>query len=191
MNAESGERVVLVDADDRTCGSAPKLEAHRRGLRHRAFSVIVGNYRGELLLQQRARGKYHSAGLWANACCGHPRPGEDTPAAAVRRLQEEMGFICRLQPLGTVAYNVGVGEALVENEVTHVFLGRYQGPVRPNPGEVAQYRWTPAHALLGEVAAEPARFAPWFRLYLTGPLLPTDFLDRASAGTEAAAIRPR
>lgn len=174
MNADARERVVLVDAHDRSRGSAPKLEAHRRGLRHRAFSVIICNDRGEMLLQQRARGKYHSAGLWANACCGHPRPGENTRAAAARRLQEEMGFVCPLRALGTVSYNIAVGATLVENEVTHVYAGRYHGPVSPDPREVAQHRWAATDALLQELAVEPARFAAWFRLYLSGPLLSSD-----------------
>lgn len=170
MRADAGERVVLVDARDRRCGSAGKLEAHRRGLRHRAVSVIVCNERGELLLQQRAGGKYHSAGLWANACCGHPRPGEPVAAAAARRLREEMGFACPLAPLFTVSYRVAVGPQLTEHEVAHVFFGRYHGAVRPDPAEVAAHRWVPQHELLAAVATEPARYAPWFRLYLAGPL---------------------
>jgi isopentenyl-diphosphate delta-isomerase len=174
--SDRGERVVLVDAHDRMLGSIAKLDAHRRGLRHRAFSVIVCNERGELLLQQRAPGKYHSGGLWANTCCGHPRAREDPRDAAARRLHEEMGFTCPLHALGTVAYNLAVGEALTENEVTHVYLGRYQGPVRPDPNEVARYRWAPRSELLRTLARDPGSFAPWFRIYLAGSLLPRELL---------------
>src|SRR3989338_5068869 len=100
------ESVVLVDESDKPVGQAEKLEAHRLGLLHRAFSVFVFDPQGELLLQQRAASKYHAAGLWANTCCGHPRPGEDLVAAAHRRLREELGLSCRLSRAGQLTYRL-------------------------------------------------------------------------------------
>src|SRR3954469_14253008 len=117
---DARETVVLVDEDDREVGLAPKLRAHERGLLHRAFSVFVLNARGEVLLQRRADGKYHSAGLWTNTACGHPRPGEPVAAAARRRLREEMGFECALVAAGTFVYRARVGSELVEHELDHL-----------------------------------------------------------------------
>lgn len=163
------ERVLLVDAQDRRVGTATKLEAHRGGLRHRALSVIICNDRGEMLLQQRAIGKYHSGGLWANACCGHPSPAEETEQAALRRLQEEMGISCGLKPLSTASYRAPVSNGMIEDEVVHLFFGRYAGSVRPNPTEVAACRWIAIDRLQESVSVSPESFAVWFRLYLRLP----------------------
>jgi isopentenyl-diphosphate delta-isomerase len=145
------ERVILVDENDVERGTAEKLRAHAEGALHRAFSVIVFNRRGELLLQCRAGGKYHSAGLWTNTCCGHPRPGEDTLVAARRRLGEEMGIDCDLQPLFGLRYRADFANGLAENEYDHVFVGRYDGEPRPDPGEVQAWRWAPLDSLRGEL----------------------------------------
>lgn len=158
----ASEMVVLVDEADRNVGSAEKLFAHRRGLLHRAFSVFVVNGRGELLLQQRSRGKYHSGGLWSNACCGHPRPGEQTDAAAVRRLYEELGANATLEPAGSFRYRAELEGSLVEHEIDHVFVGRIEGPLEPDPREVCDLRWVSAEALHRELNGEPARFTAWF-----------------------------
>jgi isopentenyl-diphosphate delta-isomerase len=162
------ERVILVDADDSPLGIAEKLEAHRRGLRHRAVSVIIRNEAGEMLIQKRAREKYHSAGLWANTCCGHPRPDETVPAAALRRLSEEMGFCCELQPLLRTAYRASVDNGLIEDEVCHLLAGRYSGPINPDPAEVEAYKWVSRHGLIEAIALSPENFAPWFRIYMQG-----------------------
>lgn len=156
------ERVILVDEDDVERGSAEKLRAHQDGALHRAFSILVFNRGGELLLQRRAAEKYHSPGLWTNTCCGHPRPGEDTAAAARRRLREEMGFECELQPLCGVRYRADVGAGLVENEYDHVFVGRYDGPPHPDPGEVQAWRWARVDGIRREVAAGADGFTAWF-----------------------------
>src|ERR1700685_4479692 len=103
------EEVILVDKSDRPVGVLEKMEAHRRALLHRAFSVFIFNSRGEMLLQQRAPQKYHSAGLWTNACCSHPRPGEDTRQAALRRLQEELGFTTPLEKIFDFTYKSEFG----------------------------------------------------------------------------------
>lgn len=155
------ELVVLVDEHDREMGTSPKLEAHRIGQLHRAVSVFLFNPGGRLLLQQRAARKYHSAGLWANTCCSHPRPGESPINAAQRRLREEMGIECALAPAGAFTYRADVGNSLVEHEFDHLFTACYSGEPRPNPNEVARFRWLLPVELELEIRANPAAFAPW------------------------------
>lgn len=168
------ENVVLVDEEDHAIGVSEKLVAHRRGLLHRAFSIVIFDAAGRLLLQQRHIGKYHSGGLWANACCGHPRPGEAAQEAAERRLAEEMGFTCRLVGRGTLLYRADVGSGLVEHELVHVFAGRYGGPVAPAPDECDAYRWMDIRSIEEALASAPASFAAWFHKYAAAgwPLQP-------------------
>lgn len=156
------DAVVLVDAADRVIGTAPKLDAHRTGTLHRAFSVFVFDSQGRLLLQQRARGKYHSGGLWTNACCGHPRPAEPTPVAAGRRLREEMGIACDLRAVGAFVYRAEVGAGLVEHELDHVFVGRSDREPRPDPTEVAGWRRVTVGDLRVQLERTPGRFTAWF-----------------------------
>ncbi len=138
--------VILVDADDVQVGTAGKLDAHQRGLKHRAISVLVRNAKGEFLLQRRSPAKYHSGGLWTNACCSHPLPGESTADAARRRLAQEMGFSCPIDPLFVFQYNTPVPGGLIENEIVHVFGGRYDGPIKPDPCRSGR-RWEVDHLL--------------------------------------------
>lgn len=155
------DEVVLVDADDRPVGTSPKLAAHRSGLLHRAFSVFVFDAAGRLLLQQRSATKYHSAGLWSNTCCGHPRPGEDLVPAARRRLQEEMGFSCELADCFAFQYRCRFPNGLEEHEIDHVCLGRFDGPVSPDPSEVSHWEWMDVDHLLDKLRHEPALFSFW------------------------------
>ena len=161
---ESEERVILVSENDEEIGTAGKLEVHRSGELHRAFSVFVTNSRGEMLLQRRALDKYHSGGLWSNTSCGHPRPGEDVRDAAVRRTREEMGFTCELERASQLRYRADVGFGLLENEYDHLFLGRFDGVPSPSEAEVAEWRWVDRESLLAEMAADDRRFTPWFYL---------------------------
>lgn len=154
------ERVILVDARDVPVGEAEKLEAHRRGALHRAFSVFLLDRAGRVLLQRRAASKYHSGSLWSNTCCGHPRPGEGAAAAAARRLQEEMGVQCPLEPAGAFVYRAQLGE-LVEHEYDHVFVGRFDGSPEPDPAEVAEWRWETRGELQADLAAHPERYTVW------------------------------
>lgn len=160
------ESLILVDADDRDIGVAEKIDAHRRGLLHRAFSVIIWDSVGRQLLQKRAAGKYHSGGLWTNACCGHPRPGEAVSSAAERRLGEEMGFTCTLERLGIVRYHIAFDNGLSEHEIVHVFRGRYDGPLAPHPTEAEGYQWCDLAAIQRDLAAAPERFSVWFQRYI-------------------------
>jgi isopentenyl-diphosphate delta-isomerase len=158
------EHVILVRPDDAPVGTAEKLHVHRTGALHRAFSVFVFRPDGAMLLQRRAADKYHSPGLWSNTCCSHPRPGEDTSAAAQRRLQEEMGFECDLASPFSFLYRADVGDGLIEHEYDHVFLGEWDGAPRPDPAEVSDWRWIRPDALLRELRTGPNRFTTWFHV---------------------------
>ncbi len=162
---DRAEQVILVDENDRELGFAPKLQAHLDGLRHRAISVIIFNHHGEMLLQQRHAGKYHSGGLWTNTCCSHPRAGEPTQESAVRRLQEEMGFTTALRPLFVAHYRAPVGD-LIEDEVVHVFGGHFDGEPKPEPSEVDAVRWISLDDLTKDMAARPDAYTVWFRKYV-------------------------
>jgi isopentenyl-diphosphate Delta-isomerase len=160
------DAVILVDSKDVQIGTAEKLDAHRRGLKHRAISVLVRNADGALLLQRRSAGKYHSSGLWANACCSHPLPGENEAAAARRRLDQEMGVDCALTPLFVTQYRSKVSDGLIEDEVVHVFGGKYDGPVKPNAAEVSEWKWITFADLERDLRIRPEHYAVWFRHYL-------------------------
>lgn len=158
------ELVILVDHDDRETGVMEKIQAHREALLHRAFSVFVFNSKGELMLQQRALGKYHSPGLWTNTCCSHPRPGEDTEAAAHRRLQEEMGFDCTLTKIFHFTYKAPFDNNLTEHEVDHVFVGFSDTLPVINPEEVESYRFATLDDISVEMAENPELFTVWFQI---------------------------
>ncbi len=158
--------VILVDADDVAVGTAGKLDAHRRGLKHRAISALVHNSAGEMLLQRRATAKYHSGGLWTNACCSHPHPGESVADAARRRLQQEMGVNCPLKPLFRFAYRAEVPGGLIEDEIVHVFGGQHDGPVEPDPAEAGEFKWIALRDLENDLRERPDAYTVWFRHYV-------------------------
>ena len=160
----NNEEVILVDENDKVIGSMEKMEAHRKGVMHRAFSVFIFNSSGEMLLQQRAIGKYHSAGLWSNACCSHPYPGEDIEMAAQRRLNEEMGFITSLEKLFDFVYKASFGNELTENEFDHVFVGKYEGEININPREVNDYSFKSIKAIKQELKEKPGTYTAWFHI---------------------------
>jgi isopentenyl-diphosphate Delta-isomerase len=164
--SNDNDHLILVDGDDVPQGVAPKMEVHRLGLKHRAISVLVRNRAGEMLLHQRNAVKYHSGGLWTNACCSHPRPGETTPDAARRRLAEEMGVRCALKPLFMAQYRAAVSNGYIEDEVVHAFGGTYDGEVKPDPGEVADFKWIALGALIDDLARNPQHYTVWFHHYL-------------------------
>ena len=158
--------VILVDAQDQQIGVEEKLQAHKSGKLHRAFSILLFNTTGELLLQQRALDKYHSPGLWTNTCCSHPRPGENIRQAATRRLQEEMGIHCSLNEIFDFIYQTQFDHGLIEHELDHVLIGEYEGEIAPNPIEVMAYRWQHLGALYREIKARPQQFTVWFRIMI-------------------------
>jgi isopentenyl-diphosphate Delta-isomerase len=158
------ERVILVDRQDRPIGDAEKMDAHRRGLLHRAVSVFVFDSDGRMLLQRRSDAKYHSGGLWSNTCCTHPRPGERSEDAAIRRLREEMGFTCPVRLRFETIYRAEVSDGLIEHEYDHIFIGRFDGEPEPNEAEVVEYRWVESADVAEELDEAPERYTPWFRL---------------------------
>ena len=163
---DSEEQIILVDDEDRQTGLAPKLEAHQKGWRHRAISVVVLDKAGRMLLQRRADGKYHSGGLWTNACCTHPRAGESVAAAAHRRLKEELGVDCDLRFALRTHYRADVGNRLIEDEIVHLFVGAYDGAVTPDPQEVGAFDWVSQADLRARIAAHPEQYTYWFRHYM-------------------------
>lgn len=158
------EFVVLVDPNDKDLGLMEKMEAHHKGALHRAFSVFIFNSEGKMLLQQRAFSKYHTPGLWTNACCSHPRHEELPIDAAHRRMMEEMGFDCDIKPAFTFTYKAPVGQGLTEHEVDHVFTGTYDHIPRPNPDEVAAWKWLDLPTLEKDMHINPDNYTVWFRI---------------------------
>jgi len=164
------EQVVLVDEHGVVRESAGEIltldkdTAHRQGVLHRAVSVFVFNTRGELLLQKRAQQKNHSAGLWTNTCCTHPRKGENPIVAARRRLVEEMGLKCELNEVWSFLYRCKVDNGLIEHEYDHVFVGSSDHDPSPNADEVADWAWMDTDDLGRDLRENPGRFTPWFRL---------------------------
>lgn len=166
MKESADNQVVLVDNSDNVLAAMPKLKAHEEGLLHRAVSVIILNSRNEMLIQQRAFTKYHSSGLWSNAACSHPGPGESVHHAAIRRLQEEMGISCRLEKAFEFTYWAQFTNGLTEHEFDHVFVGRYDGDPLINPVEVQDFKWMPVQELLNDLHANPQTYTVWFRIMM-------------------------
>lgn len=164
------EQVILVDENDNPIGVAEKLQAHQDNLCHRAFSVFVfqSTHPNLLLLQQRADNKYHSAGLWTNTCCSHPRPGENVIDAGMRRLKEEMGLTVSLTPRGSFHYVAHFENGLVENEFDHVLMGMTEETIiQFNPAEAKSYKWVDVAELKHDLLAHPERYTPWLAQALT------------------------
>ena len=162
--------LIAVDAHDRQTGRVEKMTAHRHGILHRAFSIFVFDQADRLLLQRRARGKYHSGGLWSNTCCSHPRAGQPLLDAAHRRLQEEMGFDCPLEPLFGFVYRATLDGGLVEHEYDHVIAGRFQGTPAPDAREVDDWKWERVPAIRSRLSQHPDAFTAWFERALNGLL---------------------
>jgi isopentenyl-diphosphate delta-isomerase len=159
-----GAQLILVNEKDVAAGVGDKLKVHRDGLLHRAFSIFIFNSRGELLLQRRAYGKYHSPGLWSNTCCGHPRPGEQLIVEARRRLKVEMGLDCQLEEFDSFIYRADVGDGLIEHEFDHLLIGHSEAEPVLNPEEAVEWRRVPLAALVSEVRECPEDFTCWLRI---------------------------
>jgi isopentenyl-diphosphate delta-isomerase len=158
------DQVILVDENDTPIGTMGKLEVHQKGLLHRAFSVFIFNDKNEMLLQRRALDKYHSAGLWTNTCCSHPKPNEDTLAAAHRRLKEEMGMATELQHKSSFIYKTPFDNNLTEHEFDHVFIGHSNSDPKINPEEVDSFKWINIPDLKNEIESSPEKFTSWFKI---------------------------
>jgi isopentenyl-diphosphate delta-isomerase len=159
--------VVLVDSQDNELGKMEKLEAHEKGLLHRAFSIFLFNSKGEMLIQQRALSKYHSPGLWTNACCSHPAPNESIIQAGNRRLKEELGLTTELVDAFNFEYRETFENNLTEHELDHVLVGySEQNPIL-NKEEAKDYRWITWANLLEEIDLNPENFTIWFKIILT------------------------
>jgi isopentenyl-diphosphate Delta-isomerase len=158
------QEVILVNEKDEAIGSMRKMEAHEKGLLHRAFSVFIFDGKGKMLLQQRAAEKYHGAHLWTNACCSHPFPGEDVHTAAERRLREELGFKTSLRELFSFTYKAEVENNLIEHEFDHVFAGQYDGNIQPDRREVSDFVYLEMIEIKKQIETEPVRFTSWFKI---------------------------
>ena len=160
----SKENVILVDKNDNQVGLMPKLEAHQKGLLHRAFSIFIFNSKYELLLQKRASTKYHSGGLWTNTCCSHPREGEETLDAANRRLIEEMGIQTSLRKVHDFIYRAELDNDLTEHEFDHVFYGVYNEDPIINKGEADDFKWIDMDSLNKDIRTNGNNYTVWFKI---------------------------
>ncbi len=160
------QQIILVNKHNRKIGVAEKIKTHQKGWLHRAFSIFVFNSKRELLIQQRAKSKYHSGGIWANTVCSHPRPNETYQQAIHRRLQEEMGFDCPLKKLFCFIYKAEFTNGLIENEYDCVFIGKYNGPLKANPKEVMNYKWISLIDLKKDIKRYPNKYSIWLKIAL-------------------------
>jgi isopentenyl-diphosphate delta-isomerase len=159
------EMLILVNEKDDEIGYAPKEECHIwPAKRHRAFSIFIFNSKTEMLIHKRAADKKTWPGFWTNACCSHPRKGELIQPTAERRLKEELGFTTKLKHLFTFEYSAQYDAKWGEHEIDWVFAGRYDGPVNPDPKEVAECRFVPIDDIQSDIIAHPERYTPWFKL---------------------------
>jgi len=158
------EQVILVNEQDEQVGVMEKMQAHREGKLHRAFSVFIFNNKKEMLLQQRALNKYHSGGLWTNACCSHPKPNESTEAAAKRRLKEELGFETTLEKIFDFTYKADFENGLTEYEFDHVFSGVYNGQINLNTAEVKDFCYRSIDEIQSALQSHPQKFTEWFKI---------------------------
>lgn len=165
---ERSEEIILVDENDNPIGFETKLKAHEDGGKlHRAFSVFIFDSAGRMLLQRRAKTKYHFGGLWSNACCSHPKRGEELEDAARVRLQQEFGFHTELEEVFSFTYRASdVESGLTEYEFDHVFYGEFDGDPRPNQDEIDDWKWVDLSELVADIESNPNNYTPWFRIAL-------------------------
>ena len=163
------EYIIRVDEFDHELGSIEKLEAHKKGILHRAFSILVFNSKNQLLLQKRNRNKYHSPGLWSNTCCSHQRIGETLQEAIARRLVEEMGFTCELEEIFHFVYRTEFDNHLMEHEFDHVFVGYYDGEISINEDEVERFKWVTLEELKEDMRTNPQLYTFWFKILMDRP----------------------
>lgn len=157
------ERIAIVSPDDVVIGYKPKLLVHQQGLLHRAFSILVFNSKGEILMQKRANAKYHSGGLWTNTCCSHLIEGKDMEEYIHERLRYEMGFDCKLEFSFSFHYTTTFDNGMTENEIDHIYVGQWDGTPMPDPSEADGYRWASPNDIIMEMEQNPDEYTYWFR----------------------------
>ena len=163
--SSEAEELILVDTEDRETGYLSKAECHDAGgILHRAFSVFLFNADGELILQQRSASKRLWPGYWSNTCCSHPRRGESMDVATGRRLHDELNIEASLEFVYKFTYQAQFDDSGAEHELCHVFLGRFDGDVKPNEHEVAAIRFAPPADLLADMEAGNDSYTPWFKM---------------------------
>lgn len=160
------EEVILVNKEDQPIGQMEKMEAHQKGLLHRAFSVLIFNSSEQVLLQKRASSKYHSGGLWTNTCCSHPRPGETVLDAANRRLMEEMGMTADLTERFHFIYKTDLDNDLVEHELDHVLVGQSDDLPKLNSDEAEDFKYIDLETLKEELKSSPENYTVWFKIIM-------------------------
>ena len=158
------QEVILVDERDKELGVMEKLEAHKKGLLHRAISVFILNAEEKFLLQRRAMEKYHSPGLWTNTACSHPMPGESTLEASTRRLKEEMGIDCNLHYAFNFIYRAEFDNGLIEHELDHVYVGYGNAAPAPDSYEVMDWNWYSEAEIKLLLKSNPELFTEWFKI---------------------------
>ncbi|MBP8793780.1 MAG: isopentenyl-diphosphate Delta-isomerase [Lutibacter sp.] len=158
------EQVILVNEQDEQIGLMPKMEAHKKAVLHRAFSVFVFNEKGELMLQQRAAEKYHSPLLWTNSCCSHQRNGETNIQAGKRRLMEEMGFVCELEEVTSFIYKAPFDNGLTEHELDHIMIGYFNEDPKINIEEVESFKWMLLEDVKTDIEVNPTMYTEWFKI---------------------------
>lgn len=168
--------VILVDINDKEIGIGEKLAVHQAGKLHRAFSIYIFNLKGELLIQKRAAGKYHSGGLWSNTCCSHPRPEEQLDDAVHRRLKEEMNLDCDLKEVNKFIYRIEFDNGLTEHEYLHVFVGKSDDTPVVDSSEAEAWKWIDPKVLQEDMKNNPNTYTYWFRISLEDVLARTRVL---------------
>jgi len=158
--------VILVDRNDKKMGIMPKMEAHKKGALHRAFSVFIFNNNNELMLQKRNKNKYHSPSLWTNTCCSHQRDEESNTGAGKRRLLEEMGFCVELNVIGSFIYNIQFDNGLIEHELDYILVGKYNGNVKINTDEVDDWKWLSLDNIKDDIKVRPNNYTEWFKIII-------------------------
>lgn len=158
------EKVIIVDKNDNQIGLMPKLDAHKKGILHRAFSVFVLNNNNEIMLQKRAYNKYHSGGLWTNTCCSHQREGENSIEAGKRRLLEEMGFETELKIITSFIYKVEFENGLTEHELDYLLIGKFLKTPVINKQEVADWKWMKIELIADDIKLNPNNYTSWFKI---------------------------
>ncbi len=158
------QEIILVNEKDKEIGTEEKIKVHKQGKLHRAFSIFVFNFKGELLLQQRVKAKYHSGGLWSNTCCSHPKPNESLDKAVHRRLKEEMGFDCELKEVFSFIYQEKLDNELIEHEFLHVFIGNFDDKIILNKEEAMDYKWVNIKNIKRDLKENPKKYTCWFKI---------------------------